>query len=43
MGTGLGLSISNNIVETHKGKIRVSSDKEEGSTFTILIPSDLKV
>jgi two-component system, NtrC family, sensor kinase len=43
MGTGLGLSITNNIVEIHKGKIRVSSDKEEGTTFTILIPSDLKV
>jgi signal transduction histidine kinase len=42
MGTGLGLSITNNIVEIHKGKIRVSSDKEEGTTFTILIPSDLK-
>lgn len=43
MGTGLGLSITSNIVETHKGKVRVSSDKEKGSTFTILIPSDLKV
>jgi signal transduction histidine kinase len=43
MGTGLGLSITNNIVETHKGKIRVSSDKEKGSTFTIWIPRDLKV
>jgi signal transduction histidine kinase len=43
MGTGLGLSITNNIVEIHKGKIRVSSDKEEGTTFTISIPSDLKV
>ncbi len=43
IGTGLGLSITSNIVETHKGKVRVSSDKEKGSTFTILIPSDLKV
>lgn len=43
MGTGLGLSITSNIVETHKGKIRVSSDIEKGSTFTILIPRDLKV
>ena len=43
MGTGLGLSITSNIVETHKGKVRVLSDKEKGSTFTILIPSDLKV
>ncbi len=41
MGTGLGLSITSNIVETHKGKIRVSSDREKGSTFTVLIPSDL--
>jgi two-component system NtrC family sensor kinase len=43
MGTGLGLSITNNIVETHKGKIQVSTDNERGSTFTILIPRDLKV
>lgn len=43
MGTGLGLSITNNIVETHRGRIQVISDKKEGSTFTILIPSDLKV
>jgi len=41
-GTGLGLSITNRIVETHKGKIVVTSEKEKGSTFTILIPSNLK-
>ncbi|MFQ5788640.1 MAG: PAS domain-containing sensor histidine kinase [Thermodesulfobacteriota bacterium] len=41
-GTGLGLSITNRIVETHKGKIIVTSEKEKGSTFTILIPSNLR-
>lgn len=43
LGTGLGLSITSNIVEIHKGKIEVSSNRESGTTFTILIPSDLRV
>ncbi|MEE8297798.1 MAG: ATP-binding protein, partial [Thermodesulfobacteriota bacterium] len=41
-GTGLGLSITNRIVETHKGKIVVTSKKDKGSTFTVLIPSNLR-
>lgn len=42
-GTGLGLSISRRIVETHKGKILISSEKGKGSTFTVVIPKNLKV
>ncbi len=41
-GTGLGLSISRRIMETHKGKILTSSEKDKGSTFTITIPENLE-
>jgi two-component system, NtrC family, sensor kinase len=40
-GTGLGLPISRGIVETHKGKILVSGEKDKGSTFTLMIPTNL--
>ncbi|MCI0454705.1 MAG: ATP-binding protein [Candidatus Dadabacteria bacterium] len=40
-GTGLGLSISRGIVEVHKGKILVSSEKNKGTTFTVMIPTNL--
>lgn len=36
-GYGLGLSIAKNIVDIHHGKISVTSTREEGTTFTILI------
>lgn len=39
VGTGLGLAISSKIVAKHNGKIEVKSKKNEGSTFTITIPS----
>ena len=41
VGTGLGLSISYNIVQKHKGEIKVESKMEEGSTFTIVLPRTL--
>ena len=37
-GTGLGLSISKAIVKRHKGKIRVESKKNIGTTFIIELP-----
>ena len=38
-GSGLGLFIVKTIVEAHKGRIAVDSDKSAGTTFTILIPA----
>lgn len=37
-GTGLGLSIVYRIINNHKGTISVSSEKDQGSVFTINIP-----
>ncbi len=37
-GTGLGLSIVKHIIQKHDGKIKVSSVKGKGTTFTISLP-----
>jgi two-component system NtrC family sensor kinase len=37
-GTGLGLSIVKNIVEAHRGKIRVESDPSYGTRFILVFP-----
>jgi len=41
VGTALGLSICYQIIKDHKGEIRVESQLEQGSTFTIILPMDL--
>lgn len=39
-GTGLGLAIVWSIIEKHNGKIFVASKINEGTTFTILLPTE---
>jgi two-component system sensor histidine kinase CiaH len=38
-GYGLGLAIAKSITELHRGRISVSSTAQEGTTFTVLLPS----
>lgn len=40
VGTGLGLAISQKIIEKHNGNISVKTKLNEGSEFTITIPSE---
>jgi signal transduction histidine kinase len=37
-GTGLGLSLCRDIIEAHKGRIRVESTLGQGTTFTLKFP-----
>jgi two-component system, NtrC family, sensor kinase len=38
-GTGLGLSLSYDIVKTHGGEIKVNTNENEGTEFTITLPA----
>ena len=38
VGTGLGLAIVYRIVETHRGRLEVSSEVGEGTSFTLTVP-----
>ena len=40
-GFGIGLALSRKLAEIHKGCIQVESTLGQGSTFTVVIPSDL--
>lgn len=40
-GSGLGLSLVKKIVEAHKGRIKVSSELGQGTTFTVILPKHL--
>jgi signal transduction histidine kinase len=37
-GTGLGLAMVNAILHAHGGSVRVKSEEDRGSTFTLLLP-----
>ncbi|MBU1882154.1 hypothetical protein KKA08_08960, partial [bacterium] len=41
VGTGLGLSICYQIIQDHHGQIKVESESGKGSTFTIILPTNL--
>ena len=44
-GSGLGLTIAKEIISLHNGKIRVASEKDTGTIFTIIFPKkrELKI
>lgn len=42
VGTGLGLSICFQIIKEHKGEITVKSEAGKGTTFEIILPTNLK-
>lgn len=37
-GTGLGLAIVKHIVQRHRGRLQISSEKGKGSTFAVILP-----
>ncbi|MBT3232355.1 MAG: PAS domain S-box protein [Calditrichaeota bacterium] len=41
VGTGLGLSICYQIIQDHHGTIKVDSEVGKGTTFTIILPTNL--
>jgi len=42
VGAGLGLSICYQIIQDHRGRIKVESEPGKGTTFTIVLPTDLE-
>jgi two-component system NtrC family sensor kinase len=43
VGSGLGLSICYQIIRDHHGEINVTSEVGKGTTFTLILPMDLKI
>jgi len=42
VGMGMGLVNAYNIIQKHKGELKVESEIDKGSTFTIILPMDLE-
>jgi signal transduction histidine kinase len=40
-GIGLGLAVVKRILENHSGSIECRSEEERGTTFTIILPTEL--
>jgi two-component system cell cycle sensor histidine kinase PleC len=38
-GTGLGLPIARSLIELHSGKLLIDSEKEKGTTVSVMLPS----
>jgi len=38
----LGLAIVKHIVNRHRGRLRITSTKGEGSSFTVILPETLQ-
>jgi two-component system, OmpR family, phosphate regulon sensor histidine kinase PhoR len=38
-GTGLGLAIVKHIINRHRGRMMIVSEKKQGSTFTVVLPA----
>lgn len=38
-GTGLGLAIVKHIINRHRGRLRIESEKGQGSRFTVILPA----
>ena len=38
-GTGIGLAVVKKIIEEHKGRVKVSSELDVGTTFTLILPT----
>ena len=39
-GTGLGLPLTNSLVDLHGGTFSIKSEKDEGTTVTVILPPD---
>ncbi|WP_112309360.1 sensor histidine kinase [Pseudogemmobacter bohemicus] len=39
-GTGLGLAIVKHIINRHRGRLRIESEKGRGSVFSVILPED---
>jgi signal transduction histidine kinase len=38
-GTGIGLAVVKKIIEEHKGRVKVTSELDVGTTFTLILPT----